>query len=186
MLGIFAEEIPGGAEAQEQTRARGIGFRGGGLQAALLTELGYGEKNVEKGGGSDYGNRARVGEMPGDELIEIVEGAADADEKCDDKGLIAQGAEIAAGSGEIQEDGEESPGDSDPLDGDLEAEERGDRNGADPQHDGAEAGGLIGGEGNVKINCGDPLEDGDYGTHTVQDGIVVIKKRAIIPHGTVI
>jgi glucose-1-phosphate adenylyltransferase len=39
----------------------------------------------------------------------------------------------------------------------------------------------------VKINCGSkPLEDGDYGTHTVQDGIVVIKKRAIIPHGTVI
>ncbi|MFI5162063.1 MAG: glucose-1-phosphate adenylyltransferase [Sphingobacteriales bacterium] len=39
----------------------------------------------------------------------------------------------------------------------------------------------------VKINCGSKkLEDGDYGTHTVQDGIVVIKKRAIIPHGTVI
>jgi len=39
----------------------------------------------------------------------------------------------------------------------------------------------------VKINCGNKkLEDGDYGTHTVQDGIVVIKKRAIIPHGTVI
>ena len=30
------------------------------------------------------------------------------------------------------------------------------------------------------------LEDGDYGTHTVQDGIVVVKKRAVIPHGTVI
>ena len=39
----------------------------------------------------------------------------------------------------------------------------------------------------VKINCGNKkLEDGDYGTHTVQDGIVVIKKRAVIPHGTVI
>jgi glucose-1-phosphate adenylyltransferase len=38
----------------------------------------------------------------------------------------------------------------------------------------------------VKINCGEKLEDGDYGTHTVQDGIVVIKKRAIIPNGTVI
>jgi glucose-1-phosphate adenylyltransferase len=39
----------------------------------------------------------------------------------------------------------------------------------------------------VKINCSSKvLEDGDYGTHTVQDGIVVIKKRAIIPHGTVI
>jgi glucose-1-phosphate adenylyltransferase len=38
----------------------------------------------------------------------------------------------------------------------------------------------------VKINCGTKLEDGDYGTHTVQDGIVVVKKRAIIPHGTVI
>jgi glucose-1-phosphate adenylyltransferase len=38
----------------------------------------------------------------------------------------------------------------------------------------------------VIINCGDKLEDGDYGTHTVQDGIVVIKKRAIIPNGTTI
>src|ERR1700744_3049783 len=38
----------------------------------------------------------------------------------------------------------------------------------------------------VNINCGKKLEDGDYGTHTVQDGIVVIKKRAIIPNGTTI
>jgi glucose-1-phosphate adenylyltransferase len=38
----------------------------------------------------------------------------------------------------------------------------------------------------VQINCGEKLEDGDYGTHTVQDGIVVIKKRAIIPNGTII
>jgi glucose-1-phosphate adenylyltransferase len=38
----------------------------------------------------------------------------------------------------------------------------------------------------VKINCGTVLEDGDYGTHTVQDGIVVVKKRAFIPNGTVI
>jgi glucose-1-phosphate adenylyltransferase len=38
----------------------------------------------------------------------------------------------------------------------------------------------------VVINCGEKLEDGDYGTHTVQDGIVVVKKRAIIPNGTVI
>ena len=38
----------------------------------------------------------------------------------------------------------------------------------------------------VKINCGTMLENGDYGTHTVQDGIVVVKKRAVIPHGTVI
>ena len=39
----------------------------------------------------------------------------------------------------------------------------------------------------VKINASNKrLEDGDYGTHTVQDGIVVIKKRAVIPHGTVI
>jgi glucose-1-phosphate adenylyltransferase len=38
----------------------------------------------------------------------------------------------------------------------------------------------------VKINCGKKLEDGDYPTHTVQDGIVVIKKRAVIPNGTVI
>ena len=38
----------------------------------------------------------------------------------------------------------------------------------------------------VSINCGEKLEDGDYDTHTVQDGIVVVKKRAIIPHGTII
>jgi glucose-1-phosphate adenylyltransferase len=38
----------------------------------------------------------------------------------------------------------------------------------------------------VSINCGEKLEDGDYGTHTVQDGIVVVKKRAVIPHGTII
>ncbi|SDF65773.1 glucose-1-phosphate adenylyltransferase [Mucilaginibacter pineti] len=38
----------------------------------------------------------------------------------------------------------------------------------------------------VSINCGDLLPDGDYDTHTVQDGIVVVKKRAIIPNGTII
>lgn len=38
----------------------------------------------------------------------------------------------------------------------------------------------------VSINCGDLLPNGDYPTHTVQDGIVVVKKRAIIPNGTVI
>jgi len=38
----------------------------------------------------------------------------------------------------------------------------------------------------VQINCGEKLEDGDYGTYTVQDGIVIIKKRAVIPSGTVI
>ncbi len=38
----------------------------------------------------------------------------------------------------------------------------------------------------VSINCGELLADGDYGTHTVQDGIVVVKKRAIIPAGTII
>jgi glucose-1-phosphate adenylyltransferase len=38
----------------------------------------------------------------------------------------------------------------------------------------------------VQINCGEKLEDGDYGTYTVQDGIVIIKKRAVIPNGTVI
>jgi glucose-1-phosphate adenylyltransferase len=38
----------------------------------------------------------------------------------------------------------------------------------------------------VRINCGSKLENGDYGSYTVQDGIVVIKKRAVIPNGTVI
>lgn len=38
----------------------------------------------------------------------------------------------------------------------------------------------------VCINCGEKLPDGDYGDYTSQDGIVVIKKRAVIPNGTVI
>jgi len=38
----------------------------------------------------------------------------------------------------------------------------------------------------VCINCGERLADGDYGAYTVQDGIVVVKKRAVIPNGTVI
>jgi glucose-1-phosphate adenylyltransferase len=38
----------------------------------------------------------------------------------------------------------------------------------------------------VQINCGEQLENGDYGTYTVQDGIVIIKKRAVIPNGTII
>ena len=38
----------------------------------------------------------------------------------------------------------------------------------------------------VCINCGEKLEDGDYGAYTVQDGIVVVKKRAVIPNGSVI
>ena len=38
----------------------------------------------------------------------------------------------------------------------------------------------------VTINCGDKLENGDYGSYTVQDGIVVVKKRAVILDGTII
>lgn len=38
----------------------------------------------------------------------------------------------------------------------------------------------------VKINCGEPLPDGDFPTHTVTDGIVIVKKRAVIPSGTII
>jgi len=38
----------------------------------------------------------------------------------------------------------------------------------------------------VQINCGEKLENGDYGTYTVQDGIVIIKKRAVIVNGTII
>ena len=38
----------------------------------------------------------------------------------------------------------------------------------------------------VQINCGEMLENGDYGTYTVQDGIVIVKKRAVIPSGTII
>jgi len=38
----------------------------------------------------------------------------------------------------------------------------------------------------VCINCGEKLEDGDYGAYTVQDGIVVVKKRAVIPNGSII
>ncbi|RCH55729.1 glucose-1-phosphate adenylyltransferase [Mucilaginibacter hurinus] len=38
----------------------------------------------------------------------------------------------------------------------------------------------------VTINCNKDKADGDYGDYTVQDGIVVIKKMAVIPNGTVI
>ncbi|MBB3054403.1 glucose-1-phosphate adenylyltransferase [Mucilaginibacter gotjawali] len=38
----------------------------------------------------------------------------------------------------------------------------------------------------VQINCGEKLENGDYGPYVVQDGIVIVKKRAVIPNGTVI
>ncbi|MFD0795310.1 glucose-1-phosphate adenylyltransferase [Mucilaginibacter litoreus] len=39
---------------------------------------------------------------------------------------------------------------------------------------------------NVTINCGGKLPDGDHETYAVVDGIVIIKKRATIPSGTVI
>jgi glucose-1-phosphate adenylyltransferase len=38
----------------------------------------------------------------------------------------------------------------------------------------------------VQINCGEKLENGDYGAYVVQDGIVIVKKWAIIPNGTII
>ena len=38
----------------------------------------------------------------------------------------------------------------------------------------------------VRINGGPNLKDGDFPTHTIKDGIVVVKKLAVIPNGTVI
>ena len=38
----------------------------------------------------------------------------------------------------------------------------------------------------VKINVGEPLANGDYGAYVVQDGIVIVKKRAVIANGMVI
>ena len=38
----------------------------------------------------------------------------------------------------------------------------------------------------VRINGGAHLEEGDYGLYVVKDGIVVVKKGATIPNGTVI
>jgi glucose-1-phosphate adenylyltransferase len=38
----------------------------------------------------------------------------------------------------------------------------------------------------VRINGGSHLENGDFKTHTIKDGIVVVKKLAVIPNGTVI
>jgi glucose-1-phosphate adenylyltransferase len=38
----------------------------------------------------------------------------------------------------------------------------------------------------VTINCAGVLPDGDFPTYTVTDGIVIVKKRAVIPSGTVI
>ena len=37
---------------------------------------------------------------------------------------------------------------------------------------------------NVRIKGGTHLEDGDFETHSIRDGIVVVKKRAVIPSGT--
>lgn len=37
---------------------------------------------------------------------------------------------------------------------------------------------------NVRIKGGAHLEDGDFDTHAIQDGIIVVKKRAVIPSGT--
>ena len=39
---------------------------------------------------------------------------------------------------------------------------------------------------NVRITGGTHLEDGDFDTHMIRDGIVVVKKRAVVPSGTVI
>jgi glucose-1-phosphate adenylyltransferase len=38
----------------------------------------------------------------------------------------------------------------------------------------------------VRINGSNHLENGDFKTHTIKDGIVVVKKLAVIPNGTVI
>ncbi|WP_028295496.1 glucose-1-phosphate adenylyltransferase [Olivibacter sitiensis] len=38
----------------------------------------------------------------------------------------------------------------------------------------------------VQIKGGKHLEDGDFPTHTIKDGIIVVKKKAVIPSGTVI
>ena len=38
----------------------------------------------------------------------------------------------------------------------------------------------------VKINGGSHLENGDFGTYTVTEGIIVVKKNAVIPSGTII
>ena len=38
----------------------------------------------------------------------------------------------------------------------------------------------------VRINGGNHLINGDFATHTIKEGIVVVKKMAIIPNGTVI
>ena len=38
----------------------------------------------------------------------------------------------------------------------------------------------------VRIHGGPQLSDGDFKTHTIKDGIVVVKKLAVIPNGTVI
>lgn len=39
---------------------------------------------------------------------------------------------------------------------------------------------------NVRIHGGHHLEDGDFPAYSVRDGIIVIKKRAVLPSGTVI
>jgi len=39
---------------------------------------------------------------------------------------------------------------------------------------------------NVRITGGTHLEDGDFDTHVIRDGIIVVKKRAVLTSGTVI
>ena len=39
---------------------------------------------------------------------------------------------------------------------------------------------------NVRIIGGKHLQDGDYDTHSIKDGIVVVKKNAVIHPGTII
>ncbi|NGM90417.1 glucose-1-phosphate adenylyltransferase, partial [Parapusillimonas sp. SGNA-6] len=38
----------------------------------------------------------------------------------------------------------------------------------------------------VRITGGQHLKDGDFDEYTIRDGIVVIKKNAVIPNGTTI
>src|SRR5690606_11022904 len=37
---------------------------------------------------------------------------------------------------------------------------------------------------NVRIKGGMHLGDGDFETHSIRDGVIVVKKRAVIPSGT--
>src|ERR1017187_719211 len=125
MLRVDANESPERAECVEDAiLRRWMIFCGAvrGIFTRLLGDLRDHENNVEKRGSSDDGGDACVCEVPAADLVEIVEGAADADEKREAERLIAQCGEFARAAREVESDHERSPCYGNPLGGKLETD----------------------------------------------------------------